>query len=292
VESVQSDNRIGQFLRARRERLRPEEVGLPDFGRRRVPGLRREELATLAGVSADYYVRLEQGRERHPSEQVLDALARALELDDDATAHLHELARPAKRRRRTAARPERVRPELQQLMEAWPHTPAFVMGRHMDVLAANPLAAALHGGFARGENLVRLVFLDPEARELYPDWDEIALDTVAVLRASVGPDLDDTRLTELVGELSLKSEQFRRLWARADVREKKHGIKRYVHPLVGELILRYQSFAVAGKPGQVLVVYHAEPGSPTEQALALLSSMAAGDAAARSASAEAPSASR
>jgi transcriptional regulator with XRE-family HTH domain len=279
-----SDNRIGQFLRARRERVRPEDVGLPDFGRRRVPGLRREELATLAGVSADYYVRLEQGRERHPSEQVIDALAGALRPDDDATAHLHELARPAPRRRRAAARPERVRPELLQLMEAWSHSPAFVMGRRMDVLAANSLAAALHGGFARGHNLVRLLFLDPAAREVYPDWDEVARDTVAVLRASVGPDLDDPQLTDLVGELSLKSETFRSLWARHDVREKTHGTKRYVHPQVGELELRYESFAIAGNPGQMLVVYHAEPGSPTERALALLSSIAADGGASRTAS--------
>ena len=276
---VDGDNRIGEFLRDRRGRLQPEDVGLPDFGRRRVPGLRREELATLAGVSADYYVRLEQGRERHPSEQVLDALARALQLDDDATAHLHELARPAARRRRTPARPERVRPELQALLNAWSHVPALVVGRRMDVLAANPLASAIHGGFAKGHNLVRLVFLDPEARERYPDWDAIALDTVAALRASVGPDLDDARLTDLVGELSLKSAEFRRLWARADVRGKTHGVKRYVHPLVGELTLRYESFAVAGNPEQMLLVYHADVGSPSEQALALLSSMSAGDAA-------------
>jgi transcriptional regulator with XRE-family HTH domain len=288
---MQGDNRIGEFLRARRERVRPEDVGLPDFGRRRVPGLRREELATLAGVSSDYYVRLEQGRERHPSEQVIDALARALRLDDDATTHLHELARPAPRRRRAAARSERVRPQLLQLMDTWSHTPAFVIGRRMDVLAANSLAAALHGGFSRGKNLVRLIFLDPAAREVYPDWDEVARDTVAVLRSSVGPDLDDPHLTELVGELSLKSEKFRSLWARHDVREKTHGLKRYVHPQVGELELRYESFAVAGNPGQMLVVYHAEPGSPTEQALALLSSIAADDRATGSASAAAPSAS-
>jgi transcriptional regulator with XRE-family HTH domain len=288
---MQGDNRIGQFLRARRERVRPEDVGLPDFGRRRVPGLRREELATLAGVSSDYYVRLEQGRERHPSEQVIDALARALRLDEDATAHLHELARPAPRRRRAAGRSERVRPELLRLMEAWSHTPAFVIGRRMDVLAANSLAAALHGGFAGGHNLVRLIFLDPAAPEVYPDWDEVARDTVAVLRASVGPDLDDPHLTDLVGELSLKSEKFRCLWARHDVREKTHGTKRYVHPLVGELALRYETFAVAGNPGQMLVVYHAEPGSPTEQALALLSSIAAEQRATDTASAAAPSSS-
>jgi transcriptional regulator with XRE-family HTH domain len=272
---VQGENRIGQFLRARRERVRPEDVGLPDLGRRRVPGLRREELATLAGVSSDYYVRLEQGRERHPSEQVIDALARALRLDEDATAHLHDLARPAPRRRRAARRTERVRPELLRLMDAWPHTPAMVTGRRLDVLAANSLATAIHGGFARGHNLVRGLFLDPSARERYPDWDEVTRDTVAALRASVGPDLDDPHLTDLVGELSLKSEKFRTLWARHDVREKTHGTKRFMHPQVGELVLRYESFAVAGNPGQLLAVYHADPGSPTEQALALLSSMAA-----------------
>jgi transcriptional regulator with XRE-family HTH domain len=281
------DNRIGQFLRARRERVRPEDVGLPDLGRRRTPGLRREELATLAGVSSDYYVRLEQGRERHPSEQVIDALARALRLDDEATAHLHELARPAPRRRRAARRTERVRPELLRLMEAWSHTPALVTGRHLDVLAANSLATVLHGGFARGNNLVRSLFLDPAARERYPDWDEVARDTVAGLRASVGPDLDDPHLIDLVGELSLKSERFRSLWARHDVREKSHGTKRYAHPQVGELVLRYETFAVAGNPGQVLSVYHADPGSATEQALALLSSIAASG----SASAAAPAAS-
>jgi transcriptional regulator with XRE-family HTH domain len=279
VKAMNADNRIGQFLRARRERVRPEDVGLPDFGRRRVPGLRREELATLAGVSADYYVRLEQGRERHPSEQVIDALARALQLDDDATAHLHDLARPAPRRRRAAKRTERIRPELLRLMEAWPHTPAMVTGRHLDVLAANSLASAMHGGFVAGNNLVRILFLDPAARERYPDWDEVARDTVAALRASVGPDLDDPHLTDLVGELSLKSERFRSLWARHDVREKTHGTKRFVHPQVGQLTLHYETFAVAGGFGQVLSVYHADPGSPTEQALALLSSIAATDTA-------------
>ena len=273
---MDADNRIGEFLRARREQVRPEDVGLPDLGRRRVPGLRREELATLAGVSADYYVRLEQGRERHPSEQVLDALARALQLDADATTHLQELARPAPRRRRATGRSERVRPELLQLLDAWPNTPAFVVGARLDILAANKLGAILHEGFKRGTNLVRSLFLDPGAREVYPDWDEVARDTVAVLRGRVGPDLDDPRLTDLVGELSLKSEEFRRLWARHDVREKTHGVKRFHHPLVGDLELRYESFTVAGAPDQMLIVYLAEPGSASEQALALLSSVAAG----------------
>jgi transcriptional regulator with XRE-family HTH domain len=275
---MDGDNRIGRFLRARRELVHPEDVGLPDLGRRRVPGLRREELAMLAGVSADYYVRLEQGRDQHPSEQVLDALARALCLDEDATAHLHELARPApRRRRRSPARSERVRPGLLAPLESWPETPAFVLGRRMDVLAANRLAAALHPACAVGGNMVRMVFLDPGARDVYPDLDAIAADTVAALRASVGPDLDDPALTDLVGELSLKNERFRSLWARHDVREKTHGLKRFMHPQVGEFELSYESFAVNGGDGQQLVVYHAEPDSPSARTLALLASMVAGD---------------
>jgi transcriptional regulator with XRE-family HTH domain len=275
VEKVDPDNRIGQFLRARRELVQPEDVGIESYGRRRVPGLRREELAMLAGVSVDYYVRLEQGRERHPSEQVLEALARALQLDDTAARHLQELARPPTRRRRPSARPQRVRPGVERLMEGWSHTPAIVMGRCMDVLAANSLAGALHGRSIRGTNVVRSIFLEPSAREFYADWEDIARDTVATLRALAGTDLDDPRLTELVGELSLKSEEFRRLWARHDVREKTSGTKRFVHPVVGELSLGYESFAIGGSPGQILVVYHAEPGSRHERALKLLESVAA-----------------
>jgi transcriptional regulator with XRE-family HTH domain len=276
---VEPDNRIGQFLRARRELVQPEDVGIESYGRRRVPGLRREELAMLAGVSVDYYVRLEQGRERHPSEQVLEALARALQLDDTAARHLQELARPPTRRRRPSARPQRVRPGVERLMDSWTHSPAFVMGRCMDVLAANSLADALHGRSIRGINLVRSIFLEPGAQDFYADWDDVARDTVATLRALAGTDLDDPRLTELVGELSLKSEEFRRLWARHDVREKTSGTKRFVHPVVGELSLGYESFAIGGAPGQILVVYHAEPGGRDERALKLLESVAAGEGA-------------
>jgi transcriptional regulator with XRE-family HTH domain len=276
---MEADNRIGQFLRARRELVQPEDVGIEAFGRRRVPGLRREELAMLAGVSVDYYVRLEQGRERHPSEQVLDSLARALQLDDTAARHLQELARPPARRRRPSIRPQRVRRGVERLMDGWSHTPAMVYGRCMDVLAANSLADAVHGRPLRGDNALRSIFLDPGARDFYADWEEVARDTVAWLRALAGADLDDPRLTELVGELSLKSEEFRRLWARHDVREKTSGTKRFVHPVVGELSLGYESFAIGGAPGQVLVVYHAEPGSRNEQALALLASVAAGESA-------------
>lgn len=270
---MKADNRTGEFLRARRERVRPEQVGLPDFGRRRAPGLRRGELATLAGVSVDYYVRLEQGRDRHPSEQVLDALARALRLDDDASAHLQELARPTPRRLSGPARPERVLPELQRLLDTWAHTPAFVLGRRMDVMAANTLAGVVHGAYTRGQNVLRHLFLDPSARAFYAEWDDVALDAVAALRRSVGPDIDDPRLTELVGELSLKSEEFGRLWARHDARAKTHGVKRLNHGLVGELVLSYVTFSVAGAPGQTLLVHHAAPGSASEQALALLSTI-------------------
>ncbi len=206
---------------------------------------------------------------------MLDALARALRLDEDATAHLQQLARPAPRPRRAARRLERVSPDLQSLLATWSHTPAFVLGRRMDVLANNALAGGLHSGFTKGSNLTRVFFLDPAAREFYLDWDRVARDAVAALRASAGTDLDDPRLTELVGELSLKSEEFRRLWARHDVRDKSSGTKRFNHPQVGELTLSYHSFAINGAPGQLLTAYHAEPGTPSAQALALLSSVAA-----------------
>jgi transcriptional regulator with XRE-family HTH domain len=274
--TADADNVLGTFLRARREQVRPEDVGLPDYGRRRVPGLRREELAMLAGVSADYYVRLEQGRDQHPSEQVVEALARALQLDDDAAAHLHELARPAprRRRRRSPAKAERVRPGLLNMMAQLTNNPAFILGRRMDVLAANELSLALNPHCAPPNNVVRSFFLEEDRmRELYPDFDQIAVETVASLRASVGSDLDDPALTDLVGELSLKSEAFRKLWARHDVRDRADGDKRFQHPLVGPVELRYESFTINGAAGQMLVVYHAEPGSRSAQALTLLSSM-------------------
>jgi hypothetical protein len=168
-----------------------------------------------------------------------------------------------------------VRPGVQRLLDAWPETPALVIGRRMDILAANPIATAMNPVCRVGTNVVRATFLDPSVRELYADYDKSAADTVASLRASVGPDLDDPELIDLVGELSLKSEAFRRLWARHEVRDKADGDKRFVHPLVGPLDLRYESFAVNGADGQLLIVYHAEPGSPSARALALLSSMIA-----------------
>jgi transcriptional regulator with XRE-family HTH domain len=268
-------NRLGEFLRARRALVQPDDVGLPDVGRRRVSGLRRSEVAMLAGVSVDYYVRLEQGRDTHPSEQVLDALARVLRLNDDEIAHLHELARPAPRPRRARSRPERVRPGVLRLLESWSHNPAWILGRRMDVLAYNDLALMIHPTLRSERNVVRMVFLDPEAREIYADWEGVARETVATLRAAAGADLDDPGLTELVGEVSLKSPDFRRLWARHEVKAKAAGSKRILHPMVGELELNYETFAVADAPGQLLVAYHAEAGSATERALALLAGMAA-----------------
>jgi transcriptional regulator with XRE-family HTH domain len=272
--------RIGEYLRARRELVRPEDVGIRDDSRRRVPGLRRDELAMLAGISTEYYTRLEQGRDRHPSAQVLDAVARALGLDDEATAHLHELAReespgqPVRRRR--ARRSETVAPSVLQLLEAWHATPAYVHGRHMDVLAVNSLARALAPMFTPGVNIVRAVFVDPAIRELFDDWEARLGHVVSGLRAAVGPDVDDPRLTALVGELSIKSEVFRRLWARHDVRAQVgDGIHRLRHPQVGPLELHYDKFVIAGAEDQTLVVYHPDPGSASERALALLASIAA-----------------
>ena len=270
-------NALGEFLRARRGLVRPGSDLAPVDRRRRVTGLRREEVALLAGVSVDYYVRLEQGRERHPSAQVVESLARALELDDDATAHLHELARPLVQRRGQAPHRERVSTHLVQMMEGWHRTPAVILGRCLTVLAANDLGRALFAGHTHSDDLVRLVFLDPDAHEFYPEWERAAANTVAGLRAAVGLDRDDPALIELVGELSAKSEPFRTLWARHDIRQKTHDVKRFHHPVVGDLTLSYEALTVNSAPGQQLVVYQAEPGSPSEDALGLLGSLAATD---------------
>jgi transcriptional regulator with XRE-family HTH domain len=265
-------NLIGEYLRARRELIRPEDVGLRDTSHRRVPGLRRDELAMLAGISTEYYTRLEQGRDRRPSPQVLDAIARALGLDEDATAHLHTLGAPETPRRRP--RPERVRPGMQPLLDAWHHTPAYVQGPFQDVLATNRLAIALSPIFTPGTNILRAVLLDPAVQEFTPGWQNRVGSLVAALRVMAGPDVDDPRLTDLVGELSVKSDLFRRLWSRHDA--KPHpgdGLHRLRHPIVGDLDLYYEKFAVTGTDGQLLVVYHAEPGSPSDDALTLLGSL-------------------
>lgn len=268
-------NALGDYLRARRDLVRPEDVGLIPGGRRRVPGLRREELAMLAGISSDYYLRLEQGRDQHPSDQVIDALAGALRLDAAATAHLHDLARP-RSRRRARPRAERVPAGVAQLIEQFP-MPAFVTGKYLDVLAANPLARALSPSFTPGRNVLRQILLDPGDRALHLDWERATAGVVGGLRATAGTDPEDPHLTALVDELSIRSDRFRTLWARADVGHRQDGTNHMRHPQVGELRLRHEKFDVAGTDGQQLVVFHAEPGTDSAQALALLGSIAATD---------------
>ncbi|MET7875926.1 helix-turn-helix transcriptional regulator [Micromonospora profundi] len=269
-------NPLGDFLRARREMTSPEEVSIVSSGRRRTPGLRREEVAQLSGVSTDYYTRLEQGREQHPSDQVLDALARALGLDPEETAHLHLLTRTSRAPVRRGRR-ETVRPSLLRLMDGWLHTPALIIDRRMDMLAGNRLGRALFAkAFEEDEpNLVRFVFLSPAARSFYPHWKQVAQSSLGALRAAAGDLLNDARLTDLVGELSLKSPEFRQLWARHDVRGKTHEAKVFHHHDVGELTLTYDSLTVDGSTGQQLIVYQAEAGSRSAQALALLGTVAA-----------------
>jgi transcriptional regulator with XRE-family HTH domain len=271
---VTAQNTLGEYLRARRELVDPKEVGLRVAGVRRTPGLRREEVATLAGISADYYLRLEQGRDRNPSPQVLEALARVFGLDATATAYLLSLAaqRPAKGRARP--RQETVRPGIRQLLGAL-NLPAFVESRMFDVLAANGLATALSPSIRAGENRLRSVFLDPAERDLYPDWSKAVSGMVASFRASIGTDTDDPRVAQLVGELSLASEQFRKLWARHDVKALGGAAFVLRHPEAGELSLRREKLPLGESGGQLLVIYHAEPGSASARALSLLAAGAA-----------------
>ncbi|MGH3250540.1 MAG: helix-turn-helix domain-containing protein [Trebonia sp.] len=272
------DNALGEFLRARRELLDPAKAGVPDSGRRRVPGLRREELALLAGVSSPYYTRLEQGRDRHPSPQILDAIGRALGLDEQAMAHLRRLAQALSSPPKAAPAAEEVPAGLRLLLDGWTWQPAVIVGRYRDVLAANPLAQVLNPGFVPGRNLLRHVFLDPEGREYYLDWEEVAEGAVAGLRAATGAEPDDPRLSGLVGELSVKSEDFGQMWARHDARPRISGRKRYNNPFIGLITLEYQTFTVNADPGQTMFVFQAEPGSSHEHSLVLLAQIAASDA--------------
>ncbi|MFY9934602.1 MAG: helix-turn-helix transcriptional regulator [Streptosporangiaceae bacterium] len=271
-------NTLGEYLRARRELVDPADAGVPVVGVRRTPGLRREEVATLAGISADYYLRLEQGRDRNPSPQILEALARVFQLDATATQYLLSLsaARPAAPRRpRREAVPAGIRELLGVL-----GVPAFVESRMLDVLAANPLATALSPSMSPGTNRLRSLFLDPDERDLYPDWEQAIVGMVASFRASIGTDVEDPRIAQLVGELSLASEPFRRLWARHDVRALAGAPVRMHHPQVGPLELRREKLAIGDSGGQLLVIYHAEAGSESARSIALLGSLAATDQAA------------
>ncbi|MER7465394.1 helix-turn-helix transcriptional regulator [Streptomyces sp. NPDC097981] len=265
---------LGEFLRARREALKPQEAGLPGRGRRRVPGLRREEVALLAGVSVDYYMRLEQGRETSPSSQVVDAVAAALQLDDEALGHLRRLHRAPRERRTLPVGHDGVGSGLLQLLDSWPDNPAFVLGPALDVLAHNTLAAGLHSGFRRFDNLARMVFLDPAGRDFHQDWGRAAHSCVAELRAAYGHDPVSPRIAEVVDTLGAKSPEFAGLWARHEVRAKTRQAKRLAHPEVGALEIRFSAFTVNDAPHQQLVVYQAEPASATAAAFAELRSRA------------------
>ncbi|MFI6798209.1 helix-turn-helix domain-containing protein [Streptosporangium canum] len=265
-------NLLGDYVRARRELVTPEQAGIPSMGVRRVSGLRREEVAMLAGISADYYLRLEQGRDRNPSAQVLESLARVLQLDDDATAYLLRLGAGKPRRRRRRPRKETVPPGVAKLVVTLP-LPAYMEGRYFDVLAANALATALSPRLVAGGNRLRDVFLDPAEQALYLDWEDAAQGMVAGFRESVGTDTDDPRFIELVGELSLASPRFSRLWARHDVNTCEGTPKHIDHPQVGSLWLNRERLGVSGATGQTLVVLHPDPGTDSADKLALLASV-------------------
>jgi transcriptional regulator with XRE-family HTH domain len=270
---------VREFLVSRRAKITPEQAGLPDYGgKRRVPGLRREEVALLAGVSIDYYVRMERGNLNGVSETVLEALARALQLDEAELAHLFDLARaasaPARPRRRGPQ--QRVRPSVQRVLDAMTGAAAYVRNGRLDVLAANRLGVALYAPALDGRdlpvNLARFMFLDPRASDFYVDWDKIAGDVVAILRGEAGRDPYDRNLSDLVGELSTRSEAFRSRWAAHNVRLHRTGRKRFRHPVVGEVELTFESLALAADTGLTISTYTAEPGSPSQEALTFLAS--------------------
>jgi len=269
---------LGRFLRARRAAVSPAELGLPaGAGRRRTPGLRREELAALAGVSIDYYIRLERGKETRPSPSVLDALARALRLDAEETSYLRDLAQQAARGAAGDPRPapsRTVRPTLLQMLEAVRPCPAYVIGRTNDMLAANPSGLHLMPGMAdwpaKQRNTIRYTFLHPAARELWPDWETKARACVAHLRAVVGTAPDTPDLVALVGELVVKSPDFSRMWERYDVRKVGYGQKTFIHPEVGTITLSHEVLEIVRTHDLRLVVYTAEPGTPDHDAIVLL----------------------
>lgn len=281
------DNRaeVRQFLSSRRGRITPEQAGIEPYGgRRRVPGLRREEVARLAGVSVDYYTRLERGNLSGVSDSVLDAIAGALELDRAEHDHLYDLARAANTsgRKRAAgagaASPSKVRPELQYLLDAITDAPAFIGNNRLDIVAANTLGYALYSDMyrnpSRPANHSRFIFLDPRAHNFYTDWDRAANTNVAILRREAGRNPHDKGIAELIGELSMRSDEFRTLWAAHNVRRHYAGTKFFQHPVVGLLELNYQVLGLEEDPGHTLTVYPATPGSPSAEALKLLASWA------------------
>ncbi|MFG3557088.1 helix-turn-helix transcriptional regulator [Micromonospora sp. NPDC047557] len=268
-EESDDGHRLGNYLRARRELVSPAQVGLPTGGRRRVPGLRREEVALLAGISPDYYLRLERGRDKNPSPQVLESLARVLQLDDIERAYLLDLAaaRPrAPRRKRSEHVPARVYELLAHLQ-----IPAFVEGRAFDVLASNPMALALSPRLRPGQNRLRSLLLDPEEQAFHQDWTKATADFIATLRTTIGDDIDNPRFVELVGELALSSQRFRTLWARHDVRSLDGGTTTVHHPVVGDLRLHRDKLPIGDV---ILVVYYPDKDSDSDEKLRLLAALA------------------
>ncbi|MEV7797647.1 helix-turn-helix transcriptional regulator [Microbacterium foliorum] len=265
---------LGQYLAARRAAIDPDTAGIRWSGVRRVPGLRREELSMLAGVSVDYYARLEQGRETNPSPSILNALSRALDLTPDAREHLYRLAGAAPGTTPSPAT-EHVDPSLRRLMDAWPDTPAFVLNRRLDILSLNPLARALYSPFDNTGNLARMVFAESAGAAFFDDWNRSAEACVANLRLALGYDANDRAALALVEELRTENPHFATLWERNDARGKTHEAKVFLHPDVGRLTLEFNAFDVRGATGQQLIVYRAEPGSPSDHALRLLATMAA-----------------
>ena len=278
---MSNEDDIREFLATRRAKVSPEHAGLPTYGRRRVAGLRREEVAFLAGISAEYYTRLERGQAHGVSDEVLDAVCGALRLDEAERAHLLDLMRTAsadKPQRRTAA-PQRIRPSIGRIVDSMAGVPAFVRNGRFDILHANQLATALYSEHfrdaVRPANSARFVFLDPRARSFYVDWETTAHDIVATLRGEAGRNPYDRALSDLIGLLSTRSDEFRVRWASHDVRFHRTGAKRLHHPLVGELTLAYESLELPADPGLTIVTYSAEPGSSSEEALLELGRWAA-----------------
>jgi len=282
---VDSRDEIRDFLTSRRAKITPERAGLPVYGgNRRVAGLRREEVALLAGVSVDYYTRLERGNLNGASDSVLEALARALHLDEAERAHLFDLARAANTTAataRTRRRPaqQHVRRGVQRILDAMTTASAYVRNGRMDILSANRLGYAVFSPIfadpVRPANIARFIFLDPRAREFYVEWDRLAGDTVALLRAEAGREPYDRALSDLIGELSTRSEPFRTRWAAHNVRFHRSGVKHLHHPVVGDLTLAFESMELTADAGLRLNAYSAEPGSPSQDALNLLASWTA-----------------
>ncbi|WP_129658344.1 helix-turn-helix domain-containing protein [Rothia halotolerans] len=273
---------VAEFLRTRRDRITPEQAGIIGGGRRRVPGLRREEVALLTGVSVEYYARMERGDLAGVSLEVLDALARALQLDEAETDHLADLAQAAAptppRRRRAAPTQQAVKPTLQRFLDAVTGAPMWVRDRRLDFVAANPLGRALYAPMlddpANRGNTARFTFLNPASHVFFPDWEDNAEGMVATLRTYAGQSPHDKRLTDLIGELVTRSDTFRHLWAKHDVRHHRAGLKRIHHPVVGDLELSYEAMELPTNPDWFMFAFTAEPGSPSEERLKLLGSVA------------------